>query len=504
MICTDSARPVRPEHPVVSRQRLNRRLDDVVNCGSVMIHAGAGYGKTTLLRDWISDVGTGLDVLSIELTSPNEDELAERLATELQPPPRDGQVPDLPSVVEALGDVARMRHRPIVLMVDEPGVPSAARLLRTLARCLAQRPPELLVVVAGREVDVSDWRGVAADRRPVEIDERDLRFDDSEARQLFALLGVPDLSDDEVLRMRYRTRGWAMGLSLGARAGQIGHDAHSAIDAEHDRLVHRYLDNEVVPWPSTNQLDLLETTAILRRLDARLCDLVLDRTDSAALLADLIERSCLVEPVSVDPPLFTVHPMFAQHLRARRRAADADAESVVRTRAIDWCEDAGQMDEAIDLALDEPKPERAVALIKRACGDRIRFGHADLVVDWLERLPTDVLWNDVALSIVMARAASLTGDPLTGRAVLRTVKQHAGGDEVFTGLGLALAQLETSVRFWEGRLDGLGRAIDERRSQFELCQNRLTARYGCDRRRVPPRLTRDRIPAGRRVGSRHR
>ena len=343
------------------------------------------------------------------------------------------------------------------------------RLARTLATCLAQRPPELMVIIAGREVDISDWRRVATDRQPVEIDERDLRFDDAEARQLLATLGVPDVSDDEIERIQRRVHGWAMGLSLAARAREIGHHVPSAVAAEHTRLVRRYLDNEVIPSLAADQLALLEATAPLRRLDPPLCDLILDRTDSAALLADLVERSCLVEPLSADPPAFTLHPMFAEQLLARGRSAETDATSATRTRAIEWYQDVGLTDAAIELALEDPGPERAVALIKRVCGDRIRYGHSDLVADWLQQLPSDVLWNDVELSIVMGRAAGLTGDPMTGRAVLRTIRELVGADQVSDGLGLALAQLEFSVRFWEGRLGRLGRSIEERRAQFEYC-----------------------------------
>ena len=469
-IPADAAGLARPEHEAVPRPRLNRRLADIVHSGVVVIHAGAGYGKTALLRDWTAGAGTEFDVVSIELTSPNEDEFAERLADELGLQSSDDQPLDLPAVVAALSRAARTRRRPAVLVVDESGIQHAGGLLRTLATSLAHRPPELTVIIAGREVDIADWRRVATDRQPVEIDERDLRFDDAEARQLLATLGVPDVSDDEIERMQRRVHGWAMGLSLAARARQIGHHVPSAVAAEHTRLVRRYLDNEVIPSLSADQLALLEATAPLRRLDPPLCDLILDRTDAAALLAELVERSCLVEPLSVDPPAFTVHPMFAEQLLARGRSAETDATSATRTRAIEWYEDVGLMDAAIELALEDPRPERAVALIKRVCGDRIRYGHSDLVAGWLQQLPSDVLWNDVELSIVMGRAAGLTGDPMTGRAVLRTIRELVGADEASDGLGLALAQLEFSVRFWEGRLGRLGRSIEERRAQFEYCQ----------------------------------
>ena len=76
-IPADAAAPVHPENLAVRRPRLHRRLADIVHSGVVVIRAGAGYGKTALLRDWIADVGTEFDVVSIELTSPNEDEFAQ-------------------------------------------------------------------------------------------------------------------------------------------------------------------------------------------------------------------------------------------------------------------------------------------------------------------------------------------------------------------------------------------------------------------------------------------
>ena len=95
-IPADVAGLARPEHEAVPRPRLNRRLADIVHSGVVVIHAGAGYGKTALLRDWTASAGTEFDVVSIELTSPNEDEFAERLADELGLQSSDAHPLDLP------------------------------------------------------------------------------------------------------------------------------------------------------------------------------------------------------------------------------------------------------------------------------------------------------------------------------------------------------------------------------------------------------------------------
>ena len=139
-IPADAAGPVRPEHLAVRRPRLHRRLADIVHSGVVVIRAGAGYGKTALLRDWIADVGTEFDVVSIELTSPDEDEFAERVALELDLPPRGEQAIDLPETAAALFRAARNRRRRFILVVDESGVQHAAELWCAIATCLERSP----------------------------------------------------------------------------------------------------------------------------------------------------------------------------------------------------------------------------------------------------------------------------------------------------------------------------------------------------------------------------
>ena len=102
------------------------------------------------------------------------------------------------------------------------------------------------------------------------------------------------LGEDEVAELHRRTEGWPAGLYLAAlylREG--GPLAGAAVSfGGDDRLVSEYMESEFLARISRRQRAFLTRTAVLERMCGPLCDAVLGRDGSAAVLADWRGRTC--------------------------------------------------------------------------------------------------------------------------------------------------------------------------------------------------------------------
>ena len=95
-----------------------------------------------------------------------------------------------------------------------------------------------------------------------------------------------------------RTEGWAVGLKLAALTIRGAPDpaARAAEVRGDDRHIIDFLTSEVLDRLPTDRRDFLVRTAVLDRLCGSLCDAVLDRAGSSAVLEALERADLFVVP----------------------------------------------------------------------------------------------------------------------------------------------------------------------------------------------------------------
>jgi len=425
--------PLRPE--MVSRPRLIAQLNEGLHRKLILISAPAGFGKTTLISEWLAwcerpaawlslDAGDSDPirfltylVAALQTIAPHIGEEVPGILQSSQPPPPEAVLTAL------LNDLATLPDHSI-LVLDDYHMIDARAVDQALTFLLEHLPPQMHLVIATREDPALPLARFRARDQMIELRITDLRFTHAEAAAFLNRVMGLNLSAQDIAALEQRTEGWIAGLQLAALSLQGQPDAASFIasfSGSH-HFVLDYLVEEVLGRQSESIQNFLLRTSILDRFCAPLCDaVVLDPSvPGQATLAYLERANLFLVPLDDERRWYRYHHLFAELLRQRLRqqptSSPGNAESMVNElhiRASVWYEEQGLDIEAFHHATAAHDIERAARLVE-GNGMPLQFrGAVTPVLNWLRSLPKAVLDVRPSLWVMYASALSMTGQ-LTG------------------------------------------------------------------------------------------
>jgi len=412
---------------VVSRPRLSERLNEGLHRKLSLVSASAGFGKTTLVSEWVLGCGRptawlSLDegendparfltyfVAALQTIAPNIGEGVLGLLQSPQPPPTASILTALLNDITSISD-----H--FVLVLDDYHVLDAKAVDQALTFLIDHLPPHMHLVIATREDPSLPLARLRVQGQLTEVRAADLRFTYSEAAAFLNQVMGLKLSVEDITALERRTEGWIAGLQLAAISMQGLQDATSFIKSftGSHHFVLDYLLEEVLQQQSERVQTFLLRTSVLDRLCGPLCDaVVLDPSVCGRETLEYLERANLfIVPLDNERHWYRYHHLFADLLRQRLRqnsttSPEDEGGSVAEfhQRASQWYEEHGLEIEAFHHATAANDVERAERLIEGK-GMPLHFRGAVVpVLHWLESLPTTVL--DAHPSLWMAYASTL-------------------------------------------------------------------------------------------------
>src|SRR5215207_2265237 len=277
-----------PQPRVVPRPRLTERLDEGLHCRLTLVSAPAGFGKTTLLGEWLVGCGQPAAWLSLDESDNDPSRFLAYLVAALQtiaPDIGEGvlgalqspQSPPTESILTALLNEIAAVEDDFVLVLDDYHVIDARAVDDALAFLLEHLPPQMHLVIATREDPQLPLARLRARGQLGELRAADLRFNSSEAAGFLNQVMGLNLSAEDVAALETRTEGWIAGLQLAAISMQGRQDTTSFIRSftGSHRFVMDYLVEEVLGQQPERVQTFLLRTSILERLCGPLCDAVL-------------------------------------------------------------------------------------------------------------------------------------------------------------------------------------------------------------------------------------
>jgi LuxR family maltose regulon positive regulatory protein len=439
--------PPRPN--LVPRPRLVERLDEGLRLGRklTLVSAPAGFGKTTLVTDWLCSKGKDISSRSIAWLSLDEaDNDPTRFFTYLIAALRqlDGeagqaaqsllgasQLPPVESLMTLLiSDVAAVPA--FVLVLDDYHLIHTLLIHDAVEFLLTYQPPQMHLLIATRTDPPLPLPRLRVRGQMTEIRADDLRFTEEEAATfLNQALGLP-LDAGQIAALEARTEGWIAGLQLAALSLQDCRDADAFIAAfsGDDRHVMDYLVEEVLHHRPPHVQTFLLQTSILQRLCGPLCDAVVDwQLDPGSWTPDGPERPTASRAPSASQPIleyldranlfivpldnkrqwYRYHRLFADLLRHRLRGEHPDRLADLHRRASRWHEQVDDVEEAIHHALAIPDVPLAVHLLEQYGSRFLDRGQIMTLLDWLRQIPNDVLCANPRLCTGCGWVYALTG-----------------------------------------------------------------------------------------------
>ena len=411
---------------LVARPHLRERLDRGAAGTLTLVAAPPGFGKTTLLAEWLAappgearhvawlslDPGDNRPaafwaylIAALRAAAPGVGAGALALLESPQPPP-------IEAILAALLNELATLPRDVILVLDDYHAIDAPEIHAGLAFLLDHLPATLHLVIAGRADPPLPLARLRARGELAEIRAADLRFAPEEAAAfLNGAMGLA-LAAADVATLEARTEGWIAGLQLAALSLQGRADAAGFIRAfaGDDRYVLDYLAEEVLQRQPAAIRNFLLQTSILDRLSETLCDAVTGQGDSGGMLAALERGNLFVVPLDDKRRWYRYHHLFADVLRAHLLDEQPERVPELHRRASAWHEQHDLADEAIRHALAAGDDARAADLVERVGQAMFRGRWQASVLGWLRALPDEQLRRRPVLSVWYAHALLSAGD----------------------------------------------------------------------------------------------
>ncbi|MFL6099064.1 MAG: LuxR C-terminal-related transcriptional regulator [Actinomycetales bacterium] len=409
---------------VVLRERLMDRLERGGPGTVTLVSAPAGFGKTTLLVEWLDRHGADRGIAWVSLDSRDNDPAtywayvvaalrtaAGEVGAGAQMLLQSGVAPTEAALTELCNELD-LQSRDVILVLDDYHVIEASEIHDAMTFVVEHLPSRLQLVLATRADPPLPLPKLRARAGLVEARSADLRFTGEETQQYLRTTMGLDLEDDDVTALENRTEGWIAalqlaGLSLQNRSDTMGFIAEFAGD---DRYVLDYLAEEVLArLPDDVRLFLLQTS-MLERLSGSLCDAVTASTGGKARLAALERANLFLTPLDDRREWYRYHQLFADVLRAHLLEDASDDVAGLHRRAAAWFEAHAETSLAVDHYLAAGDVDRAADVMERAMPVMQRERREAELGRWVRALPDDVVRSRPVLGVAFVGALAQGSD----------------------------------------------------------------------------------------------
>ena len=413
-----------PRSKRVLRSNLIERLNHGRHRKLTLISAPAGFGKTSLLSEWIDqnefqtawislDEGDGepvhfLSYLISALQKINPD-LGSSVYAILQAP----QPPPIKTLMTSLiNDITTLSGESI-LVLDDYHLVDVPAIHEILSFLIDHLPPQLHLVITTRadpSLPIARLRGMD---QLSEFRASDLSFSIEETDAFFNEVMGLSLTEADINSLDARTEGWVAGLQLAALSMKDREDVSAYINSFQgtDRHIVDYLAEEVLHRQPKHIQEFLIKTSILTRLSEPLCDFVTGKKGSQQILSGLENKGLFIVPLDDHRHWFRYLHLFADLLthRLEKNSDILDPIETYHIRASQWYEENDFEIEALRHAVIAKDFDRVERLIN--CSDSPLYlrGEAAVIVKLLDSIPATLRDARPQLWVLYAWASMFSG-----------------------------------------------------------------------------------------------
>jgi len=405
-----------PPQTLVQRARLVQRLNEGMKCKLILISAPAGFGKTTLLSDWIQqskmpvawfsvDKGDNEPVhflnyiiAGLQTVESNIGQSTRNLMKSLQ------LLPIQSILINFINDVISI-PKDFALVLDDYHLVDSKSIHHLITFLLDHLPPQMHLIIATRSDPTLPLSRYRSQNQLTEIRAADLIFTTAETSLFLNEKLSLGLSNDDIALLESQTEGWIAGLQLAALSMQGRKDKSNFIKVFTgvDRYIGDYLVEEVLSRQPERNKNFLLQTSILDRLSGPLCDAVTKQIDSQSMLNALEKANLFIFPLDNERQWFRYHHLFADLLQQRLRQTQSNLVLELHRRAYNWYLQEGLKYEAVDHLIAAQDFNQATQLIKEIAEIDWDRGRESKLFEWFKMLPEEKICSSPQLCIFHAR-----------------------------------------------------------------------------------------------------
>ena len=416
---------------IVHRSELFEKLNLGLSRKLVLISAPAGFGKTTVVSDWIyqnkipaawfsldngdNDPVDFLSYISSGIQSIHS-EFGQSALKLLNSPNR----PSVESIASLLINEILNIKQNFLLVLDDFHLIKSNEVIKLVSYLLEHIPGNIHIVILTRSDPALSVSRLRSQNQLVELRSSDLSFSANEISVLFNKKLKLGLSLDDVYALETKTEGWIAGLQLTALSIQGREDISGFIqDLKGDnRYIMDYLMEEVLKIQTDDIKEFLLQTSILEQMSAPLCNAVLNRNDSQQILETLEKNNMFVIPLDEERTWYRYHHLFADLLKQRLNLNDKSDIIELHNKACNWFDQHKMFDFAIRHAIAIQNHERSLQLIGSVVEEMWEKGHHVAILNYGSLLPEELIKKSANFCLYYAWVLIISGQVQKGATFL--------------------------------------------------------------------------------------
>ena len=407
---------------IVHRSELFENLNTGLSRKLILVSAPAGFGKTTVVSDWIDqnkiptawfslDNGDNdpADFLSYIISGIQSlhSAFGQSALKLLNSPNR----PSVESIASLLINEILSINQNFLLVLDDFHLIKSNEVLKLVTYLLEHIPGNIHIVILTRSDPALSVSRLRSQHQLVELRSSDLSFSANDISVLFNKKLKLGLSIDDVYSLETKTEGWIAGLQLTALSMQGREDISKFIqDLKGDnRYIMDYLMEEVLKIQTDEIKEFLLQTSILEQMSAPLCNAVLNRNDSQLILETLEKNNMFVIPLDDERNWYRYHHLFADLLKQRLHLRGKAAIIELHNKAIEWFKDNSMPLLAIEHAIETENFEKSIQILGEIVENMWKNGQHDAILKYGGLLPDEIIKKNADFSLYYAWILIIAG-----------------------------------------------------------------------------------------------
>ena len=406
----------------VHRPELFEKLNSGLSRKLILISAPAGFGKTTLLSDWINQRQIPTAWFSLDKADNDPVEFLSYVISGIQRIHKGfGQSalsllkspnnPSFESIASLLINEILNINQNFLLVLDDFHLIGSNEVLELVIYFLEHIPHNIHIVILTRSDPALFVSRLRSQQQLVELRSSDLCFSANDISILFNKKLKLGLSVDDVYALETKTEGWIAGLQLTALSMEGREDISKFIqDLKGDnRYIMDYLMEEVLKIQSDDIEEFLLQTSILEQMSASLCNAVLCRNDSQQILDTLEKNNMFVIPLDDERKWYRYHHLFAELLKQRLNLREIANIYELHNKASDWFKNSSFPLLATEHAIKTGNFEKSMQLLGEIVETMWKNGQHAAIMKYGDLIPDEIIKKNADFCLYYAWILIIAG-----------------------------------------------------------------------------------------------
>ncbi|MBI4722352.1 MAG: tetratricopeptide repeat protein [Candidatus Stahlbacteria bacterium] len=401
--------PPRLKPYLLRRERLLKRFQDNADKKLILIISGAGYGKTTLLTQFIKDIKSRCVFYSITDSATSLTTFLSYLITAIQSTNNHfgirtisvmNEITNIRANLEIvmgtfINELVETIDSELFLILDDYHLIDNSELItKSLSYFLEQMPPNIHLIISSRTHPSLSFAKLKAKGELLEITKTDLKFTQDEIQTLLKEIYKLDISLPMLQNVEHHSDGWVTAIQL--MSYMIEKSPEKLTTEIEYRL--EYFQSEVFAHLSPLVQSFLLNSCILEQMTPNICDTILGKTDSREVLNFLVNKNLFTSCIDEERELFVLHPLFRDFLINKLTGVESkESISAIHLKAAYYFESVNNYSKSIFHYFSANTPDRAIKIIEREGKNLIDTINRDTLTQWLKLVPEDFLQDNPIL-----------------------------------------------------------------------------------------------------------